>query len=157
MIETKLKTILQYSNENVISRFLDMFEMPETEAQDIFKETKKFLYLTDKGEDVFICDDMLIIDEMWHNFVLFTNDYYRFCHQYFNTFKHHIPATKQEKHQYKRKLQEQPEETKQKMLSRIEQLISLTYDHLGEATVIKWFSVYPEKYHKAYIKSIRRS
>ncbi|MEJ7658804.1 MAG: hypothetical protein WKG07_03825 [Hymenobacter sp.] len=46
---------------------------------------------------VFIPDDLLIIDEMWHNFILFTPAYHAFCQAHFQKYLHHVPATKQEK------------------------------------------------------------
>lgn len=151
-----LADILSYQNENVISRFLDMFEVSEQEAQNIFQETKKFIYLTSFDKRAFICDDMIILDEMWHNFVLFTPDYAQFCHTYFGEFRHHVPATKKEKEAYQHNLQQHPETLQANMIERIEWLMGLIYDHLGEETLMTWFSTYANHYTRAYIKTIRK-
>jgi hypothetical protein len=153
---TRLADILSYKNENVISRFLDMFTVTEEEADDIFCETKKFIYLCSMDKDAFISEDMLIIDEMWHNFILFTPDYKHFCDTYFNRFIHHVPSPKKEKETYATALIRFPEETKQQMLDKIEHMMSVTYDHFDEDTVVKWFSIYPQKFTKEYIKAIRK-
>lgn len=152
----RLSDVLSYKNENVISRFLDLFNVPEQEAEDIFQETKKFIYLTSIDKEAFICNDMLIIDEMWHNFILFTPDYKAFCEKYFSGFKHHVPASKKEKETYNHELQYHSDKLRKTMSAKIEWLMGLTYDHLGEETVIKWFSTYAEKYNRSFIKQIRK-
>lgn len=155
MDQSQLDKILLYENEDVISRFRDMFVLNEQEAMDIFHETRKFLYVSQLPE-VFIPDDLLIIDEMWHNFILFTPDYHRFCIEHFNQYFHHVPASKKEKEQRTQERLSNPEEAKRRYLEKLEQLISITYDHLGEETVEKWFQLYPEKYSKAAIKALRK-
>jgi len=67
----QLSMMLDYKNENVISRFTDMFDVQEQEAEDIFQETMKFLFLV-QVKGIVVPDELLIIDEMWHNFILFT-------------------------------------------------------------------------------------
>ena len=96
-----LAELLQYKNDNVISRFTDLFEVSDTEAEDIFTETKKFLYIS-RQPGVFIPDELLIIDEMWHNFILFTATYQDFCVRYFGGYLHHLPASKVEKLEHQR-------------------------------------------------------
>ena len=89
----QLSMMLAYKNEDVISRFMDMYYVEEAEAEDIFKEAQKSLFICQlKG--VFIPDDLLIIDEMWHNFILFTKEYTRFCDEHFGQYFHHLPASK---------------------------------------------------------------
>ena len=155
MEKERLPSLLSYQNENIISRFVDLFAVEEEEARDIFQETRKFLYLSQKP-GVFIPDDLLIIDEMWHNFILFTSEYHQFCQTYFNAYLHHIPASKDEKIRRQIARQTDAEKFKQTHLKRLGELMSITYDHLGEETVVKWFREYPEKYSVAAIKSLRK-
>jgi len=35
-----------------------------------------------------------VVDDLWHEFILFTRDYQRFCEQAFGQFLHHTPAVK---------------------------------------------------------------
>jgi hypothetical protein len=152
---TTLEEILAYRNEDVISRFLDLYDVEEEEARDLFQETLKFLFLTQKG-DAFIPDDLLILDEMWHNFVLFTKEYAHFCQRHFGGYNHHHPATKAEKEARTRVAQEAPEARKAENLANLGKLLELTFDHLGPETVQKWFQVYPEKYSPDRIRALRR-
>lgn len=151
----QLHKILAYENEDVLSRFMDMYEVDVKEAGDLFHETKKFLYLS-QLPTVFIPDDLLIIDEMWHNFILFTPQYHEFCKEHFQTYFHHLPASKKEKEERERKRIASPVKAKEEYLEKLKALIEAAFDHLGEETVIKWFQVYPEKYSKDAIKSLRK-
>jgi len=151
----QLAAILAYQNEDVISRFTDLVGVEEEEAQDIFQETKKFLYLS-QLYPIFIPDDLLILDEMWHNFILFTPAYHAFCQTHFQKYLHHLPATKQEKAQQVQLRAQQPEQSRQQYLDRMEALLGATYDHLGEDTVRKWFQFYPERYSKAHLRALRK-
>jgi hypothetical protein len=151
----QLKKILAYSNEDIISRFTDMYAIAEEEAVDIFQETKKFLYIC-RMPGIFIPDDLLIVDEMWHNFILFTKEYQRFCDEHFGSFIHHLPATKKEKALQKQMNVEDPEKAGKEFNEKLRVLLSTAYDVLGEDTVIKWFQVYPDQYSKATITALRR-
>lgn len=151
----QLYKILAYENADVLSRFLDMYAVDENEAKAIFYETKKFLYVS-QLPSVFIPDDLLIIDEMWHNFILFTPQYHEFCKEHFQAYFHHLPASKKEKEERERRRVEDPVKAKEEYLEKLKALIEAVYDHLGEDTVIKWFQEYPEKYSKDAIRSLRK-
>lgn len=154
--EEQLDKLLTFSDENVISRFLDMYDVTETEAEDILTETLKFLYIS-QIPGVFIPDDLLIIDEMWHNLILFTPLYHKFSKEYLNTpYFHHLPATKKEKDVRSEAMRIAPDEAKEEYLKKLEFLLSTTYDYLGEETMVKWFKVYPQKYSKENIKKLKK-
>jgi hypothetical protein len=151
----QLNNMLKYKNEDVISRFTDMYNIDTAEAEDIFTETQKFLYICQlKG--VFIPNDLLIIDEMWHNFILFTKEYQSYCNNHFGKYFHHLPASKMEKSLQKYKNETAPELARNEYLKKLEHLISTAYDHLGEETVTKWFRHYPVKYSKENIYALRK-
>lgn len=151
----RLGRLLEYKDENVISRFTDTFDVTNEEAEDILKETLKFLYIC-QIPGVFIPDDLLMLDEMWHNMVLFTPEYHKFSQAYFSKYLHHLPAKKSEKEERKQLLLQNPEKARQEYLDKLQVLISITYDYLGEETVKKWFQEYPEKYSKEKIKALRK-
>ncbi len=152
----QLERMLLYRNENVISRFTDLFEIDEVEAEDILRETQKFLFIC-QLKDVFIPDDLLIIDEMWHNLILFTKDYQEYCDRYFGRYFHHLPALKIEKEQQRKKNESNPKAARAEYLKKLEYIMNVTFDHLGEETVIKWFREYPVKYSRENIKALRRA
>lgn len=151
----QLSKILEFSDEDMLSRFTDMFDVTEEEAEDILKETLKFLYIS-QIPGVFIPDDLLILDEMWHNMILFTPQYHEFSQQHFQKYFHHLPATKKEKEQRKIALDENPVKARQDYLEKLQALISITFDYFGEGTVRKWFQEYPVKYSKEQLKMIRK-
>lgn len=151
----QLNSLLEFENVDVLARFMDMYDVSEAEAHDILKETLKFLYIS-QLPGTFIPDDLLILDEMWHNMILFTPEYHKFSQQHFNKYFHHVPASKKEKEERKRLLDINPEKVRQEYLDKLQVLISITYDHLGEETVKKWFQEYPEKYSKENIAKLRK-
>ena len=151
-----LEALLAHEEPDIVSRFTDLLAVDEEEARDIFQETKKFLYLS-LHYPVFVPDDLLVLDEMWHNFILFTPTYQAFCQTYFQRYLHHLPATRQEKAEQARLRAEHPAQSQQQYLSRLEALLEATYDHLGEETVRKWFEVYPERYSKPRLLALRKA
>jgi len=132
----KLNEILQYKNNKVIQRFLNLFNVDQKEAEDIFTETLKYLYLSAYTENkrkedatlpsLGITHQMLIIDEMWHAFILTTRDYQEFCDTYLDQFVHHPPAA------YGRNRDASNVEKESEDFS---QTVSYIYDVLGEKTV----------------------
>lgn len=155
MHATTLTGLLQYRNEDVLSRFTDLFEVTEAEAEDIFTETKKFLFIC-RQPGVFIPDELLIVDEMWHNFILFTATYQDFCTHYFGGYLHHTPASKAEKAKHKEALAANVQATRTAFNEKLAKLMSVTYDQLGRDTVVKWFQQYPAQYSKQAIKNLRK-
>lgn len=154
--EDQLTKLLSFTDENVISRFVDMYSISESEAEDILQETLKFLYIS-QIPGVFIPDDLLIIDEMWHNLILFTPLYHEFSQKFMNTsYFHHLPTSKNEKKQRDLSMKNDFDKAKDDYLKKLEFLLSTTYDHLGQDTVEKWFKIYPKKYSKENIKKLRK-
>jgi hypothetical protein len=64
------------------------------EAQILFTEVKRYLVACYSGEDRTRLWEMysLRIDEVWHQFVLFTREYVAFCERYFGRYVHHNPS-----------------------------------------------------------------
>ena len=150
-----IQGILAYQDENIISRFTDSFDVTWQEAEDIFQETKKFLIIG-KKPGVFMFDDILILDEMWHNFICFTREYTEFGNTYFGHYLHHLPNTKAEKEKIKKLVAEQPEKAREEYLESLRITMEHCYDAFGEETVTKWFQDYPVRYNKETIKRLRK-
>ncbi len=140
-----LTEILAYQNPKIVRRFKKDFPEKAEQAQDLFTEMLKFLWLGEKHSlDVkirpedeslkFKCaihEEMVNIDHMWHTFILFTPDYSDFCQTYFGKFRHHYPTDDED-------LIAIPMEQFEEELSRFS---SYVYDQLGPATLQKWFSI----------------
>ncbi|TQV87935.1 hypothetical protein [Aliikangiella coralliicola] len=157
-----LEQIDAYENPNVISRFVDIFGVTSEEAIDIFTHTKKWLWLaheqrldqtyTNKME---IDEPLLVIDEMWHNFVLFTKDYTNFCFHYFGYYLHHQPTTDAEKIKFQKEIQSVPLEQKDEVLKdKRRPQYECTYDKLGRKAFEKLYFEYPKKYSKKQLAEL---
>lgn len=155
-MQTKTPTldeVLQYTNRDVVYRFKKTYGISWEESEDIFEQVKKWLWLAnhrrmagiDKGLSIDI--PIVVIDEMWHNFVLFTTEYTEFCKTYFGHYIHHAPATEAEDSEYKGHLEslsraERIQAKKDRMRGQYEYI----YDHLGKDTFAKWYLEYPKNY-----------
>ena len=161
---TPLEKVLTYQNQDAVWRFCENFEVTQKEANSIFIELKKLLWLCaviklereqlieNLPERLVIDETILIIDEMWHNFICFTKEYNDFCMDYFGFFIHHYPATKSTNEKTKKQLKINPNIQIEKRRIQYDYI----YEKLGEKTLIKWYDTFPTKYTKEYIKTIRK-
>lgn len=62
------------------------------EGEALFAEAKKFLILSHMDSDVSWNMYSRRVDEVWHQFVLFTAQYVDFCRRYFGEYLHHNPS-----------------------------------------------------------------
>ena len=139
-----LDSLLAYRNPRVIQKFQRDFPLLADEAESLFVELMKYLWLAQKqlhdrharpsDKDLSfllaIYDDMLNVDNMWHCFILCTQEYEKFCHHYFGRFLHHIPDA----------LESLPP-TKEEFAADLEKFALYVYDNLGADTVRTWFGM----------------
>ena len=156
--ECTLENALNYKNDDVISRFNKIFNISEQQSLLLFEETKKWLWLcyktmepTSKTSDL-IDYSMLMIDEMWHNFILFTKDYEEYCIDKFGFYLHHKPTSKAESENWKTNVDKNVES----YLESIENQYSLIFDLLGEETLLLWYKDFAVNYSKEKIKELIR-
>jgi hypothetical protein len=152
-----LEQALSYQHEGVLFRFMDEFAVSREEAESIFLETKRWLWLNSKHlddlsqglpdvpESLGIRTSITIIDEMWHTFILFTVDYASFCENSFGRFISHLPlfAGKED------------ERTKLEKDREFIHYLSYLYDHIGAESLSLWFKEYPVKYSPDRIDTLR--
>lgn len=81
---------LAYRNDLVIGRFMKTQKVSRQEADMVFTELMKFLYVC--AHVPASSPPSGIVDEMWHTFIMFTWDYYQFCVEYVGRFLHHQPV-----------------------------------------------------------------
>jgi hypothetical protein len=62
------------------------------EAEDLFREVKRYLVLCDLDQDHAWNMYSLRVDEAWHQFILFTRQYIEFCQRYFGRHVPHNPS-----------------------------------------------------------------
>lgn len=149
------------NEEVVINAFIDRYSISRDEAEEIFTETKKWLWLAARTmnsgpHNLFIDKPLSIIDEMWHNFILHTKYYYDYCMSKFHHLIHHYPTTPEEKTEFKKQLKKNPSLVHKKNAQLVKKQYDLIYDYLGPETLVKWYDQLASKYTEEYIKSIRK-
>lgn len=87
--QTLLDRVLSYENPELIERFKHKLGLSSEESEDLFYDMKQFLYLC--GTRPGVWSPTQAIDAGWHEFVLYTQDYDKFCRDMFGRFIHHIP------------------------------------------------------------------
>ena len=148
-----LNEILAYRNPTITERFSRKYPELKNQADTLLTELLKFLWLFKKHsvdqrkfpEDktlqfkFLMHNEMVLMDEMWHEFIIVTKDYTHFCQHYFGEYLHHIPEALQKPEFNPHKNTEHEIAIFEKEL---QLYLSYVYDHLGEKTMRHWFSVY---------------
>ncbi|MDT5008586.1 MAG: hypothetical protein QOH57_203 [Mycobacterium sp.] len=62
-----------------------------SEGEELFAEVKKFLVLSVSQKDMTVGMSSARVDEAWHTFLLYTDQYSAFCQEYFGRFVGHAP------------------------------------------------------------------
>lgn len=157
-----LNKALSYQNEDVVHRFTKLYDISFEEAQDIFLETKKWLWLTAQARSrgittqLSIKDTLFIIDEMWHNFILFTDDYSRYCLDHFGYFIHHTPSKQSDRERRQRKLESNPDQVRQEQMQSLQRQCKFICEKLGADTLLKWFIDFPQRYTADFFNHHRK-
>lgn len=84
-----LNRIMSYRFKPLIDRLVTKKGMRISEAEGLYKDMLRFLYLCGTVEKVLAPSER--IDLAWHEFLLFTKEYQRFCSKMFGFFVHHNP------------------------------------------------------------------
>jgi hypothetical protein len=131
---TTLAQVLGYQKPGVVRRYAKEHGVSPAEAEELFREMLKWLYLCYRGSiDGVPCamyPEIAAIDEMWHTFLMFTHDYAQFCRHYFGFFLHHVPNEDEEEMTYADPASVQ---------AQLEAQYMFTFDVLGEETLRVWF------------------
>jgi len=155
-----LEQAVAYRNRHVVDRFVERYPLPRDEAEDLFVETLRWLWLCarastdERAPAVFIDDCMALLDEMWHTFVLFTQEYTDYCDANLGGYVHHAPTTVEDKQRTALERDRDPDGFREQKEVRLRALYEYVYDQLGEETLLKWYSTYPERYPPAFVQSI---
>ena len=83
--------MISYKHDALRERMIVKYGWSEQKADNLFFEMKRFLYLCATNESAMAPPEE--IDEIWHNFILFTKDYADFCFTNVGAFLHHQPLT----------------------------------------------------------------
>lgn len=162
MQKRDLKKILKYKNSEIVARFCVRYGVSKATANVIFKDMLCFFWLARRADElrregaqnvpehVDILEPILIIDEMWHTFVLYTRDYIDFSCRYFGEYFHHDPARVIAP---KKMINTHAEKVPEKFASReeLEIFAAFVWQELGESTAKRWFQSFPKKFSRKEI------
>lgn len=155
-----LQYVLDYQHPDVVYRFGKQFGLPQEECEELFEQVKRWLWLGNQskcdGFELSIDQTLCVIDEMWHNFVLFTRDYQEFCESRFGYLIHHAPATMAEDEEAGRvRRSMSPEAYLQYLSDKKRKQYEYVYDKLGKEIFVKWYLQYPKKYTPQYLAELQ--
>jgi hypothetical protein len=153
-----LEEVLDYRNDAIVRRFMESWDVPFEEALDLFHETKKWLWLGafctqhPKGERrLAITGSLLMLDEMWHTFVLNTQAYVAFCETHFGFYLHHQPGSKEESEAQRAEYERDPEGVIARHEEQLRWQYELVYEQLGADTLTRWYSEYLDRYTEEFM------
>jgi predicted metal-dependent enzyme (double-stranded beta helix superfamily) len=85
--------ILQFRAPYLVEKLVkERVVRSESEGEDLFDEVKRYLFMTCLPGARRWQMYSSRVDSAWHNFVLFTSEYFRFCQQSFGRYVHHRPS-----------------------------------------------------------------
>jgi hypothetical protein len=153
-----LEEVLRYKNDEVVHRFSSDHGIAKADAEEIFLETKRWLWLCASemasapdgiGERIPLLSEARVLDLMWHTFVIFTRDYAAFCQEYFGFFVHHHPRTRVEKEAWDRRVAKDSAGAIAERRAMLRQAYVMVCDRLGKDTLKKWCEDFPARFPAA--------
>ncbi len=91
-----LSQVVLYKNPSVVGQFCHFHsQYSAPEAEQLFKDLLAWLWLKEQrqksNKSTYLFGPLLILDELWHLFILHTRDYIDFSSRYFGEYLHHEP------------------------------------------------------------------
>lgn len=139
----------------VVYKFVDYYDVEEYEAEALFFETRRWLWLCAtslheresglKPPDLQITGSLFWLDEMWHTFLLFTEPYHDFCRDYLGRYIHHRPSTRAEKTR-RRQATEQSAAFVDARAGELRRQCRYICEKLDDETAVRWYREYAQRY-----------
>lgn len=153
-----LGEVRRYRNDAILRSFMDRYAVDHAEAERLFDDALQWLWLcarlrADRQHDpegtactsLAITPGMRLIDEMWHTMLLHTAEYRRLCESKLGGFIDHLPEQAAVG-----AAPPSPEDVR----ARLEAQLEYVHDHLGEATLRRWFIEYADRHTPEYLDQI---
>ena len=144
-----LEDVLRYENDEVVQRFAADHHVSVADAEELFLETKRWLWLCATridGPRIPLLSEARAIDMMWHTFIIFTKDYADFCTEYFGVFVHHHPRTRVETNAWNERVAADPVAALAERKALLRGAYETICDELGSATLKKWCEDFPRRF-----------
>jgi hypothetical protein len=159
-----LEEVMAYRHPDVVARFLKSWNLPQEEAEAIFDDLKRWLWvsaMSKKDElagelvvQMAILNSMILVDEMWHAFILFTKDYTQFCVEHFGFYIHHGPTTQAQNEEAIAAMHADPAAFEAQVTAEFEAQFSYIYDKLGPEVLSRWYSEWTDNVTQSYLDGI---
>lgn len=91
----RAQDMLSYQHPDLVKRLGRKLKLAPEEAEELFVDLKRFLLACVVAPGPHTPDAR--IDAAWHEFILFTRDYARFCTEFAGRFIHHRPLPEAER------------------------------------------------------------
>lgn len=148
-----LEEVLSFNNPDITARFVKNYGIANDDANILFDDVKRWLWLANKmgslhlKKSLTVDQPIMVIDEMWHNFILFTREYMEFCQRFFGRYLHHAPFTESEKNRIESINKNiSIADKKKNLMDKRRWQYEFIYDQLGEEVFIRWYKKYPKLY-----------
>lgn len=116
MKSPRLETVLKYRHPGVVARLRADFGYGPAESRQIFEDLLRFLWLSCEHHQLVarrspavrdlpvlkMADFWQPLDDAWHTFLLFTEDYLSFCERHFGAIISHIPEPRRRRRRHPR-------------------------------------------------------
>jgi len=146
-----LSAVLKYRNARVVNGFLRKYRMPRRSAEQIYDDMLRWMWLVSTAKQPLpVIDPMVVIDEMWHQFILHTREYKEFCRDYLGRFIEHDPETLPAPKSRKAR-----EAMLAELEAQLDSMIDLVADRFGVKTAKRWFVTYGERYSPRVMDDLR--
>lgn len=152
MIVSELNSVLQYKNDQLVDLYCRTKNISKDESEMLFIELKKLLWFLgqrDENASPFaILSTQSILDDYWHEFILYTKSYMEFCDLYFGRYIHHYPY---DSHESIKNFVDKgySSEHEISLLKKLEEQMKEVESRLGIETVRLWYVTIPQKYGRS--------
>jgi hypothetical protein len=154
-----LERVLAYRHPPVLERFRKDYPVTPKAADAIWLDTLRWLWLcgtTDKSVMLAVTGSMIVIDEMWHAFIVFTPEYSSFCQDNFGLYVHHSPASHAEIRRRSADVRSGRGGVVEAFEKQRRAQFELVAEKLGVDTLKRWQVDYAAKYSPAVLQGLRR-
>jgi len=92
--EAQLAFISEYKfNVSIRKKLIDNYpSLSDSDIDKVFEALKYYFYICNQANKSSVSMPSQIVDVAWHEFILFTKEYEKFCENAFGRFLHHTPT-----------------------------------------------------------------
>ncbi|MEM7036391.1 MAG: hypothetical protein AAF570_05365 [Bacteroidota bacterium] len=161
-----LEDVLAYELPALTYRFRKDWDVSVEEAEELFRETKKYLWLMSAHYHdrkaghtpprFQFTSGTYMIDVFWHQFMLFTPQYHKFTHGFFGYFMGHMPLGEDIDNEIEAERAADPEAFQAQLEAELKAQSAYVIEKLGPETEEKWYRTFRTQYNAERLNKIRQ-